>query len=129
MIDPQCQRHIFRDKERLHKLNPKPELPIHCSPYPLPPTPRPAAPSLLLLHGFFPCSVLQQLSVHFVCRQLNVTDHRSTDEAVFHRQLQQMKTVSVKTDSRHSVLELLVSFKECTFKAFPNVRTVILCNF
>lgn len=45
MIDPQCQTHIFRDKERLHKLNPKPELPIHCSPYPPPPSRSPVTAS------------------------------------------------------------------------------------
>lgn len=43
-------------------------------------------PSLLLLHGLFPSSVLEQLRVHLVCGQLHVPHHRASDEAVFHRQ-------------------------------------------
>lgn len=45
-------------------------------------------PSLLLLHGLFPRSVLQELSVHLICRQLHVPDHRAANETVFHRQLE-----------------------------------------
>lgn len=41
---------------------------------------------LFALLGFFPGCVLQQLRVHFVGRQLNVTNHRSSDEAVFDSQ-------------------------------------------
>ncbi|MPC21923.1 hypothetical protein E2C01_014926 [Portunus trituberculatus] len=70
--------------------------PKHCSPAPaltfsilgtLPALLR-SVPLLPLLLCLPPGSILQQLCVHLIHRQLYITHHRSTDETIFYGQLE-----------------------------------------
>merc|ERR1712035_73047 len=79
--------------------------------------PHPTGQSLLLLHCFFSCSVLQELSVHFVCRQLNIPDHRSTDETVFHRQHVWIFLWICDTDVCELNVQVLVNRMKCSADA------------